>query len=217
MTENNLQILDKKRLEIFKNLNSFKKEGYLAGGTALALQLNHRFSYDFDFFCYRSINRALLNKIRKNFLIKKIAINNNDEFTFFNKDNIKITFLYFPFEFKNKLVNVKQGPQLLSVLDIASAKAYALNRRGSWRDYLDLYNILKSEKNTLKQIIDNAEKIFQEMFSKKLFLSQLTYFDDVDKSDIKKVNFFKNPVDLGNMKNFFESEIKKQALKFYKK
>lgn len=44
------EILDKKRNEILPNLSFLKEDFYLAGGTALALQLGHRESIDFDFF-----------------------------------------------------------------------------------------------------------------------------------------------------------------------
>ena len=46
-------ILDKKRQEVLKKLSFLKEKEYgfyLAGGTAVALQLGHRDSIDFDFF-----------------------------------------------------------------------------------------------------------------------------------------------------------------------
>ena len=43
-------ILDKRRIDILPLLKLFKEEYYLAGGTALALQLGHRDSVDFDLF-----------------------------------------------------------------------------------------------------------------------------------------------------------------------
>jgi hypothetical protein len=44
-------ILDQKRTDILPLLKPFKADFYLAGGTALALLLGHRDSFDFDFFC----------------------------------------------------------------------------------------------------------------------------------------------------------------------
>jgi len=38
-----LEILDNERLTIFNKLKAFENEGYLAGGTALAFQLNFGF------------------------------------------------------------------------------------------------------------------------------------------------------------------------------
>ncbi len=43
-------ILDQQRLSILPLLKNFKEDFYLAGGTALALQLGHRDSLDFNFF-----------------------------------------------------------------------------------------------------------------------------------------------------------------------
>ncbi|MEJ2618234.1 MAG: nucleotidyl transferase AbiEii/AbiGii toxin family protein, partial [Ignavibacteriaceae bacterium] len=47
-----LSILDKKRKDLLPLLKEFKDKFYLAGGTALALQLGHRSSDDFDFFSF---------------------------------------------------------------------------------------------------------------------------------------------------------------------
>ena len=59
-------ILDKKRLDMLPLLKVFKKDFYLAGGTALALQINHRFSSDFDFFTQTEFNAAILpQRIKK--------------------------------------------------------------------------------------------------------------------------------------------------------
>mgnify|MGYP000150302427 CR=1 FL=1 len=43
-------ILDQKRIDMLSFFKHFKNDFYLAGGTALALQIGHRDSVDFDFF-----------------------------------------------------------------------------------------------------------------------------------------------------------------------
>lgn len=48
MSSIHLEILDKDRQKVFKKLRVFKQKAILGGGTALALQLNHRVSFDFD-------------------------------------------------------------------------------------------------------------------------------------------------------------------------
>jgi hypothetical protein len=88
----NLNIFDPDRKIIFQQLADFKKIGYLAGGTALALQFGHRISYDFDIFCAKPISKELIKKIRQTFPIQEIVINNVDEFTFFTKQQIKVSF-----------------------------------------------------------------------------------------------------------------------------
>jgi hypothetical protein len=45
-----LEVLAKKRISVLAQLEQFKDDYYLAGDTALALQLGHRDSIDFVFF-----------------------------------------------------------------------------------------------------------------------------------------------------------------------
>lgn len=204
-----LEILDKSRSKIFVHLKEFGKYGYLAGGTALALQIGHRLSYDFDVFCHKKISDSLINICRDKFSPKQVLINSDEEFTFLAKNNVKITFLYYPFVFKNKLVQNKISLPLLSVLDIAAAKAYALNRRGSCRDYVDLYFLLKKGLITAKQVVNNAKKVYGELFSEKLFLGQLVYFGDLDKNELRKMIFISEKLSFKIMNKFFEEEVKR--------
>ena len=57
------KILDNDRMSVFDKLKAFQNEGYLAGGTALALQLNHRTSEDFDVFVNTDYN-LVMNPVR---------------------------------------------------------------------------------------------------------------------------------------------------------
>jgi len=52
-----IDFFDKNRLCVWEKLKNFKDVGILGGGTALALQLNHRISYDFDVFCSQPIKK----------------------------------------------------------------------------------------------------------------------------------------------------------------
>ncbi len=61
-TQLKLNILDNNRKTLLPLLKEFKNEFYLAGGTALALQLGHRISVDFDFFVLDDFN---LNSLQK--------------------------------------------------------------------------------------------------------------------------------------------------------
>lgn len=93
-------------------------------------------------------------------------------------NNVKITFFQYPFAINapHKFDNIFKLP---SLLDLAAMKAYALGRRSKWKDYVDLFFITKYN-YSLMEIIRRAEELFQELFSEKLFRSQLCYFDDVD-------------------------------------
>ena len=58
-------------------------------------------------------------------------------------------------------------------------KAFALGRRAKWKDYVDLFFILKNH-YSVEQISRRACKIYDQMFSEKLFRAQLSYFEDID-------------------------------------
>ena len=62
-----LESLNKDRLEVFKKLKTFNQIGILGGGTALALQIGHRLSYDFDIFTNDKLSPQLWSKSRKIF------------------------------------------------------------------------------------------------------------------------------------------------------
>jgi len=72
--------------------------------------------------------------------------------------------------------NVTNPPDLLT---LAAMKAFTLGMRAKWRDYTDLYFILKNH-YSINEIIEKAKKIFGNAFNEKLFRSQLAYFKDID-------------------------------------
>jgi hypothetical protein len=64
------------------------------------------------------------------------------------------------------------------LLTLAAMKAFALGRRAKWKDYVDLYFILKNY-YSLAEISGKANELFGEMFSEKLFKMQLGYFKGI--------------------------------------
>ena len=202
------EALDKKRREIFSCLNNFPGF-YLAGGTALALQIGHRLSLDFDFFSQKEISKNLLTKIKKVFTDKNVvvSVNNSDELTVFVND-IKITFLKYPFPVLKKLASY-QGVYLLDIKEITATKAYTIGRRGSYKDYIDLYFVFKKSHACLRDIIDLANKKYKDEFNSRLFLEQLIYLQDIEDEEII---FLKEKADKQDLESFFKQEISKFAL-----
>ncbi|MBL7154973.1 MAG: nucleotidyl transferase AbiEii/AbiGii toxin family protein [Candidatus Portnoybacteria bacterium] len=202
------EALAKKNKEIFPQLNKFN-DFYLAGGTALALQIGHRVSIDFDFFSENEISKNLLSKVKRVFsgTKVKVSVNNPDELTVFI-DEAKITFLKYPFLVIFDLIDY-QGIKLLSPKEIAAAKAYTIGRRGSYKDYIDLYFIISEKHSDLNEIIEIAEKKYQDEFNSRLFLEQLVYLEDIKANGI---DFLRDKIDKKILKEFFEKEIKKIEL-----
>src|SRR2546430_14255807 len=91
------EALTEREKEIFARLGAFTGF-YLAGGTALALQIGHRLSVDFDLFTPEEIAPTLLAKTKRVFQGSSITVSVNDpgELTVFVK-GVKLTFLRYPY------------------------------------------------------------------------------------------------------------------------
>ena len=199
------EVLDKKRLEIFKQLHRLK--GFvLAGGTALALQLGHRVSFDFDFFSHQFIAKDVLNKVKRIFPDRNITplVNNKDELTVL-VDGVKTSFIYYPFSVGGKRI-LYQGVPLMPADWIAVTKAYTMGRRGSWKDYVDVFYALKQKVISLPMLIKRAQKVFGQAFHARLFLEQLIDLRDIEDAELI---FLKKSVSKKTVQTFFEQQIKK--------
>lgn len=172
------EILDPKRQTVFTKLKAFNQNGYLAGGTALALQIKHRKSYDFDIFLFNPITDQFRKKVRKIFSSNiEPRINTGDLFLVKLSNNIEVHFVYYWFERLEDEIKT-DSISLASVKDIAADKAHTIGRRATWRDYVDIFYLLKNKVLGLEEIIKLAEKKFRGDFASHLFLKQLTYFED---------------------------------------
>ncbi|OGE38628.1 hypothetical protein A3F00_02215 [Candidatus Daviesbacteria bacterium RIFCSPHIGHO2_12_FULL_37_11] len=179
-----LDLLDKKRQELLQKLIPYVANFVLSGGTALSLQLGHRKSFDFDFFSSLMIPKKLLEKLSKTIRIKNVAVDTSDELTFFTENNIKVTFLYYPFKTRLKPIKAINGLWLFSVKEIALQKAYTIGRRGEYRDYFDLYTMLTKGFINLNKLISETKNVYGALFDEKLFLEQLVYFGDISNFEI---------------------------------
>ncbi len=182
------------------------KSFYLAGGTGLALQINHRSSDDLDFIYENdngidseSIITTMEEQLDKKVRVQLKESNQLDLLV----EGSKLTFLSYPFPLMFYLKqgeNVSdslKGIKIASVKEIALMKAYSMGRRSSYKDYIDMYYILKNEGIDLGFIIENAKKKYEKTitgsFSEKLFREQLVYTDDVtDKEEAMSKVFDRN-------------------------
>ena len=175
------EILSAEQQIIMPLVKEFGREYYLAGGTAVALHLGHRRSIDFDLFKPTSLNiKKNISRISEYGLPFTITRRVPEQMNV-TVGGIKFTFLEYPFKTKGsiKFEDIIKVPELI---DLAAMKAYALGRRSKWKDYVDLYFILKYD-YSIRQISARASEIFDQLFSEKLFRAQLSYFEDVDYSE----------------------------------
>lgn len=206
------EILDTKRQKVFTQLANFRGIGYLSGGTALSLQLNHRKSVDFDIFIEKPVSNSLKLKIKKIFGAVNFSVNTEDQISFVTNDQISITFLWyyykrlFPLIFTNSI-------GLSSIKDIAADKAQTIGRRAVWRDYVDIFYFLKIKALSLSEIIQLARNKFKREFILLQFLQQLTYFDDLTMSPIQ---FTKGSFSEGEIKTLLSRDVEEYTNKILK-
>ncbi len=77
-------------------------------------------------------------------------------------------------------------------------------RRAVWRDYVDLFLLLKKQIMTLDKIIEMAKQKFTSEFNTALFLEQLTYFADIEVTPIEYIGNSFSPEDI---KVYLESQL----------
>lgn len=172
------EIFTRGQVELLPYLKAFKRSFYLVGGTAVALHIGHRRSVDFDLFTH-----AQLNKFRIRAKLGLIPFSQIPVFEDFDQlhlliNNVRLTFFSYPYPVLHP-INVSSVFTIPSLLSLAAMKAFALVRRAKWKDYVDLYFVLHDH-FTLREICEEAEKIFNREFSEKLFRQQLAYHKDID-------------------------------------
>lgn len=175
------EVLSKEQADLLPLIQQFKREFYLVGGTAIALQIGHRRSIDFDLFKKGKLRpRSILSKIGENNLQSTVTRNVAEQLNV-TVSGVKLTFFEYPFDIDAPLrfENVLKMP---SLIDLAAMKAYALGRRSKWKDYVDMYFLLKDH-FTIEQISERAIHLFEQLFSSKLFRAQLSFFEDIDDSE----------------------------------
>lgn len=181
--------LIKEAKRLFPYLAFFR--GYhLVGGTSLALQIGHRISYDFDLFTEELLVANLLQKIKKVFSVEEIqpSFCSKEQYDLF-VSGVKMTFRYYPYPSVYPYV-MHRGVPLLSIKDIAASKAFAIGQRAAYRDYVDMYFILKEKHATLAEVISLSEKKYNKDFNGRLFLEQLVYLGDIADTKVEFLRSF---------------------------
>jgi len=175
------EILTKEQIELLPLIKKFSKKFYLVGGTAIAFHIGHRRSIDFDLFSSEGFNNlSIKNRIVKTGQFNKTIVNRRGEYTIMI-NGVQMTFFHYPFQIESneRFDKFLRMPDLLT---LAAMKAYALGMRAKWKDYVDLYFIIKHY-HGIDKIIKCANHIFGEDFNEKIFRTQLSYFDDINYSE----------------------------------
>jgi len=149
----------------------------MVGGTAIALHIGHRLSIDFDLFKRADIKpKIILSKFDAAKEAFNVTLNREGQLNLMCRD-VKFTFLNFDYPVPHTVI-VQKAISIPTLLDLAAMKAFALGRRSKWKDYVDLYFIIKDH-YCVNMISSRAAEIFGDLFSEKLFRGQLSYFTGI--------------------------------------
>lgn len=179
------EALDEKRRALLPALGSFKKDFYLAGGTALALQIGHRVSVDFDFFTEKDFDTEVLyERVQQVFgSVPRTQVSPNT-LAIVVQGDVKISFMGYHYPLLGECIDTEYL-RLASIGDIGCMKLSAIVSRSELKDYVDLFFILKSLSLT-DLLIKLSKKI--PSLDQNLVLKALVSFDDVS---IEPIDFIK--------------------------
>jgi hypothetical protein len=195
-------------LRAIQLVSEFKeiREAYLAGGTALALQIGHRVSVDLDFFTKKEFSEAgLVLKLKK---LPSFTEDRTAKWTILGKvGETKFSMFYYEYPLVDK-TKIFENISLASLSDIAAMKVHAIEDRGTKRDFIDVYFL--SKKYTLSKMLDFYQKKYSVSADRLYFtVRALDYFEDAEKeSEMPNMLL---PVNWEEVKEFFRKETKRLA------
>ena len=174
----------KKVLNKIKKTN-FLKSFYLTGGSALSLHLGHRESEDLDFFSKDNFDPVRLQQEIKGLgKLKDVVIQSGTLNLFL--DQAQLQFLYYPYRLIKPYVRW-QEISLSSVIDIACTKLRTIGMRGSKKDFIDIYFLLKTY--SLNELFDSLEEKYQGVdYNIPHILKALVYFNDAEAQPMPRMH-----------------------------
>ncbi len=194
-------------IQLISGISEIKK-AYLAGGTALSLQIGHRISVDLDFFTQHEFSEKELSA--KLATIPEFVQDGTAQWTVWGKiGQTKFSMFYYKYPLLEQMVPF-EGIQLCSLADIAAMKIHAIEDRGTRRDFVDVYFL--SRKYSLETMLDLYQKKYavleDHLYS---ILRSLDYFEDAEQERQMPEMLIKT--DWEKVKEYFEKETRRLAEK----
>ena len=183
----------------------FIRNFYLTGGTALALQIGHRESDDLDFFTQSNFQPEQIQKeLEEVGTLENVEVESGTLNCFMG--SVKLQFLFYPYLLIEPLIPWK-NIHISSKLDIACTKIITISARGSKKDFIDIYFLLK-EYNLPTLFEKLKEKYPKTNYNEPHLLKSLVYFADADNQPSprmhKQVNWIQVKEEIVNTIKKFE-------------
>ncbi len=168
-------------LELLKGLMADEKLNnfFLAGGTALSLQIGHRISVDFDFFALEGFDGNILSAY--------IEVGQGFTLDFLDKNTLKgkidgviVDFITHAYPLVNE-IKIIDGVRLASLEDIAAMKLNAIVGNGTrLKDFVDIASM--SAYLSLNDMLNAYEHKYHTR-NQVLVIKCLSFFDDIIQSE----------------------------------
>ena len=195
-------VLPQKALNLIDKLVIQLDTFYLAGGTALAMQLGHRISEDLVFF----VDRAFDAKALKNRILPDKVSSIRPGTLHCVKEGVRLSFLFYDVPlFPPRLW---RGMKVASWQDIVAEKIKTMSQRGAKKDFYDIYAVIM-----LKSGIREVCTLFLKRFGNtdiNLYhvLKSLVYFEDAEEDPRPTILNNNKELSWDRVKCFFETYVK---------
>lgn len=183
-----LDVLPPEQRRLWGELRALPGYFVLYGGTAIALQLGHRRSVDFDFFAQQDLDMMAL-QTQMPFLTDAKVIQREPNTLSVLVDRggaVRVSFFGVPRlpRLLRPLVAIDNGVQVASLVDLAGTKASVVQLRAEAKDYLDLDALIKHGNIDLPFALSAAQQLYGPTFNPQSTLKALSYFDDGNLSSL---------------------------------
>lgn len=187
-----LSILPEPQKLLWPQLSKIPNNFILYGGTAIALQLGHRQSVDFDFFSAQPLDRPGLIKqfdLLQDAKIVQPELNTLECFLSSENTFVKFQFLAGIGKRLGRVDKIQtcddNGLQVASLRDLFGTKLHTIQARAELKDYLDIYAILEHGL-ALAEGLGCSQAIFGEQFDPATSLRALCSYHDGDLFELPK-------------------------------
>ncbi|MBA3985474.1 MAG: nucleotidyl transferase AbiEii/AbiGii toxin family protein [Flavobacteriales bacterium] len=173
--------IEKPTLELLKKLQQTPvfSDLRLVDGTSLTLQIGHRISVDLDLFGRQDTDEIAISNSLRGYK-QAIQLRNTQNIHVYLINGIKVDLVNYPYPWLDDMVVIDKL-KLASIHDIAAMKIAAVTGRGSKKDFIDIYFLLKQM--TLIDILKAYEQKFDDG-SQFMALKSLIYFEDAEEDEM---------------------------------
>jgi len=179
-----LSILPPPQRQLWGELTQVPESFVLYGGTAIALQLGHRESQDFDFFARTAVDPTALParipfladaevvQVEPDTLTARVDRDGPILVSFFGVPKLPV--LRAPMHVEEPRVRIGD------LLELGGMKALVVQKRAEAKDYLDLHALITLARLPLPELLAAAAFLYGRVYAPESTLKALAYFDDGD-------------------------------------